>query len=85
MPLKDEAKASFACMWIMMIGCIFATVLKSPFAFAFLFGVLYCFFGFLKGFGSVGGTPSFQDVEMRPLEEGRNLGDMTLGELMSKY
>ena len=85
MPLSEDQKGTLSIMWICVIGSIICIILHSPVAFLFVFGLMFSFFGMLKSFGNIGGTPNFDDVEMRPLEEGRNLGDMTLGELMAKY
>ncbi len=84
MPHSESTNATFAMMWLMAIGFIICAIIKSPLAFAFLFALMYCFFGLLRRFGS---PESFEDdddqVEMEPL--GKIRGDMTLGEILAKY
>jgi hypothetical protein len=86
MPLSEDQQASFGVMWFCAIGLIITILLKSPVGFLFVFGLMFTFFGMAKTLGSAGATRDLDDIEMRPLEEGRKFhGDTTLGELLSKY
>lgn len=91
MPLSESASVSITMMWIMAIACVACVMLKSPWGFLFLFGLVWCFASTLKELMSPGGNDASSDrdgtmkdeMEMQPL--GKIRGDMTLGEILSRY
>lgn len=100
MPLFEGTQASIGIMWICAFGSIVTIVMRSPLVFLFAFVFLCTFFGQLKSLGGdddddVGESASndFKNsdpnndigIMMKPLDPRRISGDMTLGEILSKY
>jgi hypothetical protein len=95
MPHSESTQATFAIIWIMAMGLVFCAVLKSPWGFAFLFGLVWCFASVLKDLTSSSSRNDVlhqsddndnnhsKDTEMQPL--GKIRGDMTLGEILARY
>ena len=88
MPISESAQAQFGAMWIMVVGIIVCILYKSPFAFLFMFGLLFCFFGLVRQLteglnDKPKGNEEVDEMELQPL--GRVSGDMTLGEVLARY
>jgi hypothetical protein len=94
MPISEGIQASIGIVWICSLGIIITALLRSPWVFAFFFGLCYSAMGIARTFGENSTQSSNSDnndeseeFEMRPLESGRKAfrKDMTLGELLAKY